>query len=226
MRERLKTNSFAVYKREQARISRHRLYPFTAFYTCYSVVMLSVAWRTAHPFIAIAFYVVGIPVWTFVEYFSHRFVLHGRFKVSKHRWKIYKKWANKYLDPTHWEHHERPYDGLHISAELKDLLPMFAVAAPLSFIFPAYTAPMMLAGIVQSYVIEEWVHHSVHFYNFRSPYFKYMKKHHFYHHTSPGMNRGFGLTSGIWDVILKTRFPDAVRQRMYGNRKARMKDEG
>ena len=59
---------------------------------------------------------------------------------------------------------------------------------------------MLLAGVVQSYVVEEWVHHSVHFYNFRSPYFRYMKKHHFYHHTSPGMERGFGLTSGLWDA--------------------------
>jgi sterol desaturase/sphingolipid hydroxylase (fatty acid hydroxylase superfamily) len=57
-------------------------------------------------------------------------------------------------------------------------------------------------------VVEEWIHHSVHFYNFRSPYWRYMKKHHFYHHTSQGMERGFGLTSGMWDVAFKTRYSD------------------
>ena len=95
-----KTKSFAAYKREQAKISRHCLYPFTAFYTFNSVLMLALALQTAHPYIAIALYLAGIPVWTFVEYLSHRFILHGRFKRSKHRWKIYKTLANKYLDPS------------------------------------------------------------------------------------------------------------------------------
>jgi sterol desaturase/sphingolipid hydroxylase (fatty acid hydroxylase superfamily) len=212
---------FAAYKRQQAALSRGRLYPVTAFYTGYSVLMFFLAARTAHPFLAVAFYLAGVPVWTLVEYFSHRYVLHGRFKKSQ---KWYKKWykdlANKYLDPLHWEHHERPFDGLHINGTLKDLLPLFAVAAPLSFLFPTYTLPMLLAGVVQSYVSEEWIHHCVHFYNFRSPYFKYMKKHHFYHHTSQGMTRGFGLTSGLWDVVFKTRFPEHVRQRMYGRKSA------
>ena len=216
---------FAAYKRQQAAISRHRLYPLTAFYTGYSVLTLVLAFRSAHPFLGIAFYLAGIPVWTFVEYLSHRFVLHGRFKKSQ---KWYKKWykslANKYLDPLHWEHHERPFDGLHINGSLKDLLPLFVVAAPLSFLFPVYTAPMVLAAVAQGYIAEEWIHHSVHYYNFRSPYFRYIKKHHFYHHTSQGMTRGFGTTSGMWDVVFKTRFPEPVRQRLYGSaRRAALK---
>jgi sterol desaturase/sphingolipid hydroxylase (fatty acid hydroxylase superfamily) len=209
---------FAAYKREQARISRHRMYPITAFYGTYSVIMFVLATRSAHPYIAFAFYLAGFPVWTFIEYLSHRYILHGRFKQSKKWWKKHiSAFAHKRLDPLHWEHHERPFDGLHISGSLKDLLPLFAVVAPLSFIiFPVYTAPMMLAAVTMGYVLEEWVHHSVHYYNFRSPYFRYIKKHHVYHHTSQGMNRGFGTTSAIWDTIIGTRFPETVRQRLYG----------
>jgi sterol desaturase/sphingolipid hydroxylase (fatty acid hydroxylase superfamily) len=214
-----KSGGFVGYKREQARISRARLYPFTVFYTAYSAVMLVAAFRSAHKLAALAFYAFGLPLWTLVEYLTHRYILHGRFKKSQRRWKLHKWFANKYLDPLHWEHHERPFDGLHISAGIKDLLPLFAVAAPVSFLFPVYTLPMLLAGVVQCYVAEEWVHHSVHFYNFRSPYFKYMKKHHFYHHTSQGMTRGFGLTSGLWDVVFKTRFPEATRRRLYGTKR-------
>ena len=211
-------NSFRVYKRQQAAISRRRLYPVTVFYSAYSLILLTVGLRTARPLMAIGFYLGGIPVWTLVEYLTHRYVLHKRFQVSKHRWKFYKKLANKYLDPLHWEHHERPFDGLHINGTLKDIIPLFAVAAPASFLFPIYTAPMMLAGIVQSYVIEEWIHHSVHFYNFRNPYFRYIRKHHIYHHTSSGMEKGFGFTSAFWDVIFRTRFPEPVRRRLYGRR--------
>jgi len=213
-------NSFRAYKREQAAISRRRLYPVTIFYTAYSIILLVFAFRSAHPVWAAGFYLLGIPVWTLVEYLTHRFVLHGRFKKSQVWYKKwYKDFANKRLDPLHWEHHERPYDGMHINGVLKDLLPLFAVSAPASFLFPFYSAPMLLAGVTMSYVAEEWIHHSAHFYNFRNPYLRYIKKFHLYHHTSKGMERGFGLTSGIWDVVFKTRFPASVRQRLANAKK-------
>lgn len=208
---------FGRYKRQQAGISRRRLYPVTAFYALYSAILLVLAWRTTHPFKATAFFLAGVPVWSLVEYLSHRFVLHKRFKRSK---KFYKKFymglANKYLDPLHWEHHERPSDGMHINGELKDLFPVFAVLMPLSLMFPAYTMSMLLAGVAQSYVAEEWVHHSLHFYNFRNRYFRHIKRYHLYHHTSVGMERGFGITSGFWDIIFRTRFPDSARGRLSG----------
>ncbi len=212
----------SVYKREQAAISRRRLYPVTVFYTCFSAIMLAFALRTAHPWMALAFFVAGVPMWSLVEYLFHRYILHGRFKQSK---KFYKKFymglMNKYLDPLHWEHHERPSDGMHINGELKDLLPLFAVALPLSFIFPFYTAPLLLAGTIQSYVAEEWIHHSIHYYNFRNPYFRYVKRYHLYHHSSRGIESGFGITSGVWDVMFKTRFPDNVRHLLSSRGKIR-----
>src|SRR5215471_7709278 len=82
------------YKHEQARISRRILYRVTAFYTTYSLIMFYVGLRSKHPYIATASYAVGFPVWTYLEYLAHRFVLHGRFKKSKHRWKVYKTLAN------------------------------------------------------------------------------------------------------------------------------------
>lgn len=208
MNERTQSVPFNVYKREQAKISRRRLYPLTAFYSIYATIVLIFALRSAHPLIGVAFYAIGIPIWTFNEYFFHRFVLHGRFPPGTG---FIKKFLHERLDPLHWEHHERPYDGMHISGQLKDLLPLFFVSAAVSFIFPLYTAPVLLAGVVQSYVVEEWVHHSVHFYNFKNRYFKYIKRHHMYHHSKHGMNAGYGLTSHLWDIYFETRFEDPRR---------------
>jgi sterol desaturase/sphingolipid hydroxylase (fatty acid hydroxylase superfamily) len=83
-----------------------------------------------------------------------------------------------------------------------------------------------VAAAFQSYVAEEWIHHATHFSNFRDPYFRYMKKHHLYHHTSQGMTRGFGTSSGILDAIFKTRYPNNVRQRLYGGRKSHPTNQG
>src|SRR5215468_8496737 len=91
------------YKREQARISRHVLYPVTAFYTLYSVVLFYLALRSKHPYVAIGFYAISLPVWTYLEYLAHRYILHGTFRKSKHSWKVYKTLANKFFDPLHWE---------------------------------------------------------------------------------------------------------------------------
>jgi Fatty acid hydroxylase len=208
---------FGVYKRQQARISRHRLYPMTVFYTLYSVTVLFFAVRSSHPVAAVIFYLGGIPTWTLVEYLFHRFVLHGRFAPGKG---IIRKFLHERLDPLHWEHHARPLDGHHINGELQDLLPLFFVAAPVSFVAPIYTLPVLLAGVVQCYVIEEWVHHSVHFYNFRSPYFRYIKRHHFYHHSPKGMEEGYGLTNGFWDIVFKTRYPAPVREALYHRKRS------
>ena len=101
----------------------------------------------------------------------------------------------------------------------RDLLPLFFIGVPLSvLLFPPFTASIVVAAAFQSYIAEEWIHHATHYYNFRDPYFRYMKKHHLYHHTSQGMTRGFGTSSGILDVIFTTRYPRNVRQRLYGGR--------
>jgi hypothetical protein len=132
------TGSFESYKREQSRIARRRLYPLTIFYTTYSLTVFLLALFSRHPWIGIAFYLAGLPVWSFFEYGFHRHVLHGRFPPGKG---LIRRFMHERLDPLHWEHHERPFDGWHISGELKDILPLFFLAAPLSFLFPVYTLP-------------------------------------------------------------------------------------
>ena len=206
---------FSVYKAEQAKISRGRLYPFTVFYTTYAVIVFVLALRSARPMFGVVMFLATIPLWTLVEYLFHRYVLHGRFPAHDG---VIGKFLHDRLDPLHWEHHERPHDGMHISGELKDFLPVFAVAAPLSFLAPVYTAPVIVAGIFQCYVIEEWIHHSVHFYNFKNRYFRYIRRYHRFHHTKPGMELGFGLTSGIWDVPFRTRYPRPVRDALFSRR--------
>jgi hypothetical protein len=200
--------SFEEYKREQSRIARRRLYPLTVFYTTYFLIVLALGLRSAHPLIGLVFLLGGVPMWTLVEYLFHRYVLHGRFPPGKG---LIRKFLHERLDPLHWEHHERPFDGWHISGELKDILPLFFVAAPVSFLFPVFTFPMLLAGTVQGYVSEEWIHYLLHFGKFRNPLFRGLKRYHLYHHSPKGINLGYGITSGVWDGIFHTEYPKSVR---------------
>jgi len=74
-------------------------------------------------------------------------------------------------------------------------------------------------------VVEEWTHHSVHFYHFDNPYFRYIRAHHLYHHSRRGEAIAFGLTSGAWDVACGTRIPGDVRRVLY-RRPLRLRDDG
>lgn len=214
---RFRIGPVSAYKREQAAISRRKLYRVTAFYTICGAILLVLGLRTAHPFVALAFFLGGIPLWTFTEYTSHRFVFHRHWKMSERKYKKYFTYlTHKYLDPTHFGHHERPFDGEHINGQIRDLLPIFLVAVPVSFLFPTYTCPMLLAGVVQCYVAEEWIHHSMHYYNFRNRYFLHIKKSHLYHHSSQGFDSGYGITNAFWDVVFRTRYPPQVRARLFG----------
>ena len=205
---------FAIYKRRQAAHARYRLYPLTVFYTVYALLVLIVAFSTTHPWTAAVFFSAGCAIWTLVEYFFHRYVLHGRFSPGKG---IIRRFLHERLDPLHWDHHMRPFDGRHVSGELKDILPLFFVAAPVSFLFPVYTAPVVLAGVVQSYVSEEWLHYALHFSNSRLPLFRRMKKYHLYHHSPRGIDKGYGITTRFWDGVFDTRFPQSVRRSLSKN---------
>jgi sterol desaturase/sphingolipid hydroxylase (fatty acid hydroxylase superfamily) len=62
----------------------------------------------------------------------------------------------------------------------------------------------------------------VHFYHFDNPYFRYIKRHHLYHHSPKGADVGYGLTNGLWDIIFTTRISAEQRRLLY----ARTKTEG
>jgi sterol desaturase/sphingolipid hydroxylase (fatty acid hydroxylase superfamily) len=203
----------------EARKSRRRLYPVTILYSLGALSTVTVALSMGrNPFKIGTFFVAGVAAWTYVEYLAHRYVLHGRFPDGPG---LIRHFLHKSFDHLHWEHHARPWDGNHINGTIKDTLPFVILLAGLAALFPLETAPVFLAGMIQSYIAEEWVHHSVHFYNFGGAYFRYIRRHHLYHHSPRGSEVGFGLTNGIWDVLRATRIPEAERRVLYERRSRR-----
>jgi sterol desaturase/sphingolipid hydroxylase (fatty acid hydroxylase superfamily) len=187
----------------------------TAAYTTYAAVVLPLAFR-ANPRRAALFLAAGVGFWTLLEYLVHRHILHGIFPDGK-SWLRHR--LHRYFDASHGDHHMRPWDGMYINGRF-DTVPFALVLAGLSFLAPLPTAPTFIAAILLCYVIEEWVHYSVHYHTFRSRYFTYIRKHHMFHHGARGGNVAFGLTNGMWDILLDTRISDQDRQKLYGRRTA------
>jgi cyclopropane-fatty-acyl-phospholipid synthase len=186
----------------EAAKARRRLLPVTVLYTAASLITVAFAVRSgAHPGVCAAFVLAGAVTWTLLEYIAHRYILHGPFPDGPGPLQHF---LHRQFDHLHVAHHERPWDGNHISGTIRDTLPLVLVLAGLAALAPLHTAPLLLVGIVQSYVIGEWIHHSVHFYKFDSAYFRYIRRHHLYHHSRHGQHVAFGLTSHVWDLAWGT----------------------
>jgi 4-hydroxysphinganine ceramide fatty acyl 2-hydroxylase len=203
----------------EARRARHRLYPMTAVYSAHALLVLALGLRS-NPLVAALFCLLGWLLWTLIEYLAHRFVLHWRFPDGPGLQHL----LHRAFDGYHGEHHARPWDGNHINGSLRDTgLFAFTVAA-VCFLAPIHTLPVLWAGVLQAYVVEEWVHQSTHFpsvYRIKGRYFRYINRHHLYHHSPRGAEVAFGLSSGLWDFVLGTRVPERDRRRLFAARAAR-----
>jgi sterol desaturase/sphingolipid hydroxylase (fatty acid hydroxylase superfamily) len=194
----------------EARTARRRFYPVTVLYTAYASLVVARGLRVA-ALTTVGALVLGTAVWTCLEYTVHRFVLHGRFPDGPGR---LRHAAHVFFDSMHGDHHLHPWDGMYINGFL-ETVPFAVVLGALSFAVPVRGAPTFVAALLQCYVVEEWVHYSVHFHRFRSRYFVYIRRHHLYHHSPRGTDLAYGLTSGLWDAIDGTRIPDADRALLY-----------
>jgi Fatty acid hydroxylase superfamily len=188
--------------RVEAAKARRRLIPVTLLYTFASAITLAAAVRSGRSLaVAALFLAAGAASWTLLEYFAHRYVLHGPFPDGPGP---VQHFLHRRFDHLHVEHHQRPWDGNHINGTIGDTLPFVLVLAGLASLAPVHTLPVFLVGLVECYVVEEWVHHSVHYLNFNSRYFRYIRRHHLFHHSRHGNAVAFGLTSHVWDVAWGT----------------------
>jgi sterol desaturase/sphingolipid hydroxylase (fatty acid hydroxylase superfamily) len=187
---------------QEARIARRRFYPVTVVYTVYALTIFALGLR-ANPATALFCLTAGVIFWTLLEYLVHRHLLHGVFPDGK---KGLQHFLHVWLDNMHADHHERPWDGMHVNGRF-DTVPAAVILVAASFAAPLPTWPVFVAALLQCYVIEEWVHYSVHFHQFRSAYFEAIRKHHLFHHSARGAHVAFGLSNTLWDAPLGTPAP-------------------
>ena len=133
----------------------------------------------------------GLIAWTFAEYALHRFWGHGPFRFGL----FYKE---------HTRHHA---EGHYMTPVL--LKWGFAVG-----LFTAILGVGLFAGFLEvsisfgggfcvAYGYYEYFHWSLHQYAASSPYGRWARRHHFYHHFhEPKMNHG--VTTPLWDLVFGT----------------------
>ncbi len=145
---------------------------------------------------------LGLFVWTFVEYVLHRFVFH--FAPERPS-----PWLQRLIFLFHGIHHVQPWDKTRL------VMPP-SVSIPLAMLFyalfawvldsllaaPAWLAPTF-AGFLLGYLAYDLLHYATHHLPMPSPALRWLKRHHLLHHHATPDER-FGVSSPLWDLLLGT----------------------
>ncbi|XP_078437504.1 fatty acid hydroxylase 1 [Wolffia australiana] len=168
--------------------------PVVCYFTSRSIAM----GHTAPEVLAMVLF--GVFIWTLLEYMLHRFLFHIETKSY---------WANTAHYLIHGCHHKHPMDGLRL------VFPPAATAIlciPLFYFIKALatqsTTPALFAGGLLGYVIYDCTHYYLHHGQPSKDPARGLKKYHLNHHFRI-QDKGFGITSSIWDRIFGT-LPSAI----------------
>ncbi len=143
--------------------------------------------------------ILGIAVWTLTEYTLHRFIFHYKPKSQ---------FGEKMHFIFHGVHHDYPSDS-------KRLVMPPSVSVPLALlfyylflaIFGYEKVSSFMPGFLTGYLFYDITHYAVHHFNMHSKFWLAIKNHHMKHHYKDS-DKGYGVSSPIWDKIIGTDFPD------------------
>ena len=150
-------------------------------------------------------FLLGVVVWSFFEYATHRWAYHIDFKNKKVRW---------LLEAFHIYHHTNMKDYRVLNAGILLIYPLAIV-----FWFGAYfisgeiyAASYFGLGLLGYYYFYENVHYYIHYRLYHNGYMAMIQKYHLYHHYKK-WNVNYGNTISLWDRVLGTydrRYRDLI----------------
>ncbi len=145
-------------------------------------------------------FLIGLFLWTLVEYTVHRFVFH----FSPHGPR-----QERIAFLIHGVHHAQPMvkTRLVMPPAISVPLALFSYGATyliagLALGAPQWVAPVF-SGLVSGYLAYDLTHYSLHHLRPRFEAQKLLRRHHLLHHSQLPFRR-FGVTSPLWDVVFGT----------------------
>lgn len=161
-----------------------------AYGLAWGVLATTLVWRTpaADAWWVASLALSGLAAWTLVEYLLHRFVLHGLRPFST--------W--------HAEHHRRPTALIQSPTVLSATLLLTLVFLPAWLLGGTAVAGGIGFGMLTGYAGYGLAHHANHHVHARGALLRKRQQWHALHHSAAGLNRHYGVTSGLWDRVFGT----------------------
>jgi 4-hydroxysphinganine ceramide fatty acyl 2-hydroxylase len=150
---------------------------------------------------------IGVVLFFLSEYSTHRYVLHARPSSNDFILKLQRR--------LHYDHHVEPNQLELLFLPPWALFPLLAVYGAVYFAIThsvAVTLSVVLGNLL-GLLYYEWVHYVAHIpYQPRTPWGRYMKKYHLWHHYK-NETLWFGVTNPSLDYVHRTnaRVEDVAR---------------
>ncbi|MFN2621715.1 MAG: sterol desaturase family protein [Chthoniobacterales bacterium] len=153
--------------------------------------------------VVIAFFLLGILIWTLVEYTMHRWVFH---------YQPTSRWGKQLHFLLHGVHHDYPKDASRLVMPPLVSIPLAFLFCGLFFVVFGRVAPAAFAGFLCGYLFYDMVHYATHHFSMKRGVWLWLKKYHMRHHYDDD-HVGYGVSSPLWDYVFGTRAPrtDASR---------------
>jgi 4-hydroxysphinganine ceramide fatty acyl 2-hydroxylase len=147
---------------------------------------LSIAWEAA-------LFIIGMLGWSLFEYIMHRKVFHMIVESPR---------ARKIVYTMHGVHHEFPRDKERLFMPPVPSLIVSAILFSLFYAIMGWNAVAFFPGFLFGYLIYGSMHFAIH--AIAPPKFlkALWRNHHLHHYKAP--DKGFGVSSVLWDVVFRT----------------------
>jgi sterol desaturase/sphingolipid hydroxylase (fatty acid hydroxylase superfamily) len=158
------------------------------------MLYVSSVYRQLPLLLVAVFFVVGILVWTFLEYVIHRWLFHYEPKTG---------WGKTLHFIAHGVHHDYPNDATRLVMPPVISVPLAIVFYLLFALTLGRFAPATLAGFGFGYVCYDTLHYATHHFAMKRGIWRQLKQYHLRHHYQDD-HAGFGVSSPLWDHVFRT----------------------
>lgn len=156
------------------------------------VLVQAVRYTTALQTVGI--FLLGVLLWTAVEYIIHRFAFHIEPKTAL---------GKRLHFLVHGVHHDYPRDSTRLVMPLPVSVPL---AIAFYFLFLALIAPYhwaMFGGFVTGYVAYDCIHYATHHFPMTNRVGRFLKEYHMKHHYVES-STAYGVSNPLWDYVFNT----------------------
>ena len=141
-----------------------------------------------------ALFLLGVLLWTLLEYLIHRYIFHYEPKTG----------VGKRLHYIiHGVHHDYPNDARRLVMPPSISVPLAFLFYGALLLFFGRLTPAVFAGLVFGYVCYDMLHYATHHFPMRRGMWLWLKQYHLRHHYKDD-HVGFGISSPLWDYVFRT----------------------
>ncbi|PIP93588.1 MAG: fatty acid hydroxylase [Bdellovibrio sp. CG12_big_fil_rev_8_21_14_0_65_39_13] len=140
-------------------------------------------------------FLFALLVWTFTEYFIHRFLFHFETKS---------KIGDRLIYLFHGIHHDEPDDATRlVMPPVPAVLIMGLLYVIFSALLPEKYLWVFMGSFTFGYLCYDYIHYATHHFPMTSKVGRYLRKYHLQHHHSKEHSK-YGVSNPLWDYVFHT----------------------